>query len=293
MSTQLPAAARAPSSLVEPVPEPVSELLAPAHAGENSQASRRPDLTILRGLVLPITVLVVWYIATQYKLVNTFLLVRPDKVVTSAIQQYREGAIIAPLVASLTRDLLGFTFGTLVGLLVGGVMGMSRIADRLLGPSFHAAKQVALFAWIPLLSVWCGTGELAKVVFISLAAFYPVVLNTHEGVRSVAREYLEVAHVYRFTRWQIIRKVIVPGALPSVFAGVQLALIYAWLGTLGAEYLLAAAPGIGNLMIEGRESFAMDKVLVGVILAGAVGATLNMLAGKLEHRALRWRARGI
>jgi sulfonate transport system permease protein len=255
--------------------------------------ARLLDPSVRRGLVLPLALLAIWYVATQYKLVNTLLVARPDKVLTGAIQQYRDGAIVAPLVASLTRDLFGFALGTFAGLVVGGLMGMSRIADRLLGPSFHAAKQVALFAWIPLLSVWCGTGESAKVVFIALAAFYPVVLNTHEGVQSVAREYLEVARVYRFTRWQVISKVVVPGALPSVFAGVQLALIYAWLGTLGAEYLLSAGPGIGNLMIEGRESFAMDKVLLGVILAGAVGATLNTLAGKLEHHALRWRARGI
>jgi sulfonate transport system permease protein len=268
----------------------------PAPAAESTQSTpstRKLNRSFFRGLVLPLFVLVVWYIATQYKLVNTFLVARPDKVVTSAIQQYRDGAIVAPLIASLTRDLLGFSLGTSIGLLVGGLMGMSRIADRLLGPSFHAAKQVAVFAWIPLLSVWCGSGELAKVVFISLAAFYPVVLNTHEGVRSVAREYLEVAQVFRFTRWQVIRKVIVPGALPSVFSGIQLALIYAWLGTLGAEYLLAPGLGIGNLMIEGRESLAMDKVLVGVIIAGAVGATLNAIAGKLEQRALQWRVRGI
>jgi sulfonate transport system permease protein len=292
VSAQLQAAAtvEAPAHAEPALAAPVSDLPAPAPSQRNT---RKLDPTILRGLALPLAVLAVWYIATRYKLVNTFLLVRPDKVVTSAIQQFREGAIIAPLVASLTRDLLGFSFGSLIGLLVGGSTGVSRLADRLLGPSFHAAKQVALFAWLPLLSVWCGTGELAKVVFISLAAFYPIVLNTHEGVRSVAREYLEVAHVYRFTRWQTICRVIAPGALPSVFAGVQLALIYAWLGTLGAEYLLAAAPGIGNLMVEGRESFAMDKVLVGVILAGAVGATLNMIAGKFEQRALRWRARGI
>jgi sulfonate transport system permease protein len=256
-------------------------------------APRKFNPAALRGLVLPLLILAAWYIATRYKLVNTFLLVRPDKVVTSAIQQWHEGAIVAPLVASLTRDLLGFSIGTISGLLIGGLMGMSRFADRLLGPSFHAAKQVALFAWIPLLSVWCGSGEVAKVVFISLSAFYPVVLNTHEGVRGVSRDYLEVAHVFRFTRWQTIRKLIIPGALPSIFAGVQLALIYAWLGTLGAEYLLAPAPGIGNLMIDGREAFAMDKVLVGVILAGAVGATLNTIAGWLETRALRWRVRGI
>ncbi len=245
-----------------------------------------------RGLVIPLLLLAVWWFVTQYRLVNPFLVAAPQKVISSALTHYREGAILEPLLASLRRDLLGFALGSLVGIVVGGAMGMSSLVDRLLGPSFHAAKQVALFAWIPLLSVWCGTGELAKVVFISLAAFYPVVLNTHEGVRSVAREYLEVARVYRFSRWQSIRRVILPGALPSIFAGVHLALIYAWLGTLGAEYLLAPGLGIGNLMIEGREAFAMDKVLLGVLLAGAVGFALNAIAERIEQHALRWRARG-
>lgn len=246
-----------------------------------------------RGLIVPLVLLAIWFVVTQYKLVNTILLVRPDKVVTTAIKQYSEGGIVAPLLASLRRDLLGFAFGSALGVILGFALGMSRVVDRLLGPSFHAAKQVALFAWVPLLSVWCGSGETAKVVFISLAAFYPVVLNTQEGVRSVSREYLEVGRVYRFSRRQTIRKVLLPAALPSIFAGVHLALIYAWLGTLGAEYLLAPAPGIGNLMIDGRESFAMDKVLLGVILAGAVGSALNAIASKLESHALRWRVRGI
>jgi sulfonate transport system permease protein len=246
-----------------------------------------------RGAIVPVLLLLLWYVATQYKLVNTLLLVRPDKLITTAVVQFHEGRIVAPLLASLRRDLLGFALGSALGLSLGFGLGMSRVTDRLLGPSFHAAKQVALFAWVPLLSVWCGSGEMAKIVFIALAAFYPVVLNTQEGVCSVSREYLEVARVYRFSRWQTIRKVIAPAALPSIFAGVHLALIYAWLGTLGAEYLLQPAPGIGNLMIEGRESFAMDKVLLGIILAGAVGASLNTLAAKLEARALRWRVRGL
>jgi sulfonate transport system permease protein len=245
-----------------------------------------------RGFVVPLVLLALWYVATQYKLVNTLLVARPDKVITTAITQFREGGIVAPLLASLRRDLLGFALGSGAGLVLGFALGMSRVTDRLLGPSFHAAKQVALFAWVPLLSVWCGSGEMAKVVFIALAAFYPVVLNTQEGVRSVSREYLEVARVYRFSRWQTIRKVIAPAALPSIFAGVHLALNYAWLGTLGAEYLLQPAPGIGNLMIEGRESFAMDKVLLGIILAGAVGASMKTRAPHQETPPHRWGVRG-
>lgn len=254
------------------------------------QFLRRPALR--RGVVIPLLLLAAWLVLTHYKLVNTYLLVKPEKVLTRAWSEFRQGELLTELGASLQRDLLGFLLGSTLGVLTGGAMGLSRRFDRLFSPTFHAAKQVAVFAWIPLMSVWLGSGELAKVVFIALAAFYPVVSNTHQGVLSAAREHLEVARAYRFTRLQTLRKVIWPSALPSVFAGLHLGLVYAWLGTIGAEYLLAPGHGIGNLMISGRESFAMDKVLLGVIIVGAVGATLNELATRLETSQLRWRVSG-
>jgi sulfonate transport system permease protein len=231
----------------------------------------------------------VWALVTHLGWVNKMILVKPEKVVTRFFSELKNGDLIGQLLASLRRDLLGFALGASAGVVVGGVMGLSGWFDRLLGPSFHAAKQVAIFAWVPLISVWFGNGETAKIVFIALAAFYPVVLNTHEGIRSVAKEHVEVARAFAFTRWQIVRRVVVPSALPSLFAGFHLALIYSWLGTIGAEYLLAPGPGIGYLMIEGRESFAMDKVLLGILVAGAVGAALNGLSSALETRLLKWR----
>jgi len=248
---------------------------------------QRPALR--RGLLIPVALLVLWTLATHLKLVNSFLVVKPELVAQRLLTELREGELLTQLGASLKRDLLGLLLGSTVGLLVGGAMGLSRASDALLGPTFHAAKQVAIFAWIPLMSVWLGSGEPAKVVFIALAAFYPVVINTYQGIHGVAREYLEVARAFRFSRWQVLRKVVLPSALPSIFAGLHLGLIYAWLGTIGAEYLLAPGYGIGNLMISGRESFAMDKVLLGVLIVGAVGAALNELATRLEQRLLRWR----
>lgn len=243
----------------------------------------------LRGWLLPIGLVVAWELVTRLKLVNTLLLARPGAVLLSFREQLRDGDLLGQLLASLQRDLSGFAIGAAAGLALGTAMGLSRFFDRLVGPSFHAAKQVAIFAWIPLISLWFGIGEPAKVVFIALSAFYPVVVNTFEGIRSVGREHVEVARVFRFTRYQVLRKVILPGALPSIFAGLHLGLIYSWLGTLGAEYLLAAGPGIGNLMIEGREQFQMAKVLLGVIVAGGIGYGLNLLATKLESNLLRWR----
>lgn len=251
--------------------------------------SARSLRTGLRAYALPLLLIVVWALVTHLGLVNKFILVKPEKVLTRAVTELRSGQLVGQLAASLARDLSGFALGTLAGLLVGGAMGLFTVFDRLLGASFHAAKQVAIFAWVPLISVWFGTGETAKVVFIALAAFYPVVLNTHEGVRSVAREHIEVARAYVFTRWQTLRRVVIPSALPSIFAGVHLALIYAWLATIGAEYLLAPGPGVGNLMIDGRESLAMDKVLLGILIAGSVGAILNGASSALEARLLRWR----
>ena len=247
--------------------------------------------TWLRGWLVPLALVGIWDVLTRFKLVNPLLLARPSAVLVSLKEQLAHGDLLPQLGASLQRDLAGFVIGAAAGLALGSVMGLSRLADRLVGPTFHAAKQVAIFAWIPLISVWFGIGEPAKVVFIALSAFYPVVVNTFEGIRSVGREHIEVARAFRFTPLQVFRKVVLPGALPSIFAGLHLGLIYSWLGTLGAEYLLAAGPGVGNLMIEGRESFQMAKVLLGIIIAGGVGYGLNALATKLESNLLRWRVR--
>lgn len=245
----------------------------------------------LRGFVVPLLLLLVWDLLTRFKLVNTLLVARPAAVLQVLFEQWRGGDLVQQLLASLRRDLTGFVLGSFAGVFVGSAMGLSRLADRLVGPTFHAAKQVAIFAWIPLISVWFGSEEPAKIVFIGLSAFYPVVVSTFEGIRSVGREHVEVARVFRFTYWQIFRKVVLPGALPSIFAGLHLGLVYSWLGTLGAEYLLAPGLGIGNLMIEGREQFKMDKVLLGVIIAGAIGFSLNALSSRLEARLSRWRVK--
>jgi len=247
----------------------------------------------LRGFVIPLVLLVVWWAAVRFGWSTSPLLVAPSKVWQTGVEQVVSGKVFAALGASLWRDLVGFAIGAGAGLLIGALLGASRLAEKLVGPSFHTLKQISLFAWIPLLSVWFGLGDAAKVAFLSLAAFFPVVLNTFEGVRSVPPDLLEVARVLKFTPAQRWRKVILPSAAPSIFAGIHLGLIYAWLATLGAEYLLVSGQGIANLMIDGREHFWMDMVLFGVFVVGLVGFTLNWIASRIEARALAWRGRSV
>jgi sulfonate transport system permease protein len=144
-----------------------------------------------------------------------------------------------------------------------------------------------LFAWIPLISVWFGLGDVAKVVFLSLAALVPVVVHTSDGIRAVSPALLDVARVFRYSKLQTVRYVVLPAALPSIFTGIYLALIYSWLATLGAEYLLVAGSGIGNTLVDGSEQFRMDLVVFGVIVIGITGWALNAIARAIQQRWFR------
>ncbi|MFM2036401.1 MAG: putative aliphatic sulfonates transport permease protein SsuC [Pseudomonadota bacterium] len=247
----------------------------------------------LRGWVLPVLILSFWWWAVASGWSTSPLLVSPGAVWARAVQQVASGELWTALSASLWRNVWGFAMGASAGLALGVLLGWSRWAERLIGPSFHTLKQISLFAWIPMLSMWFGLGDGAKVAFIAMAAFFPMVLNTIEGLRSVPREYIEVGRVYGFGVWQLLTRVIGPSAAPSVFTGVQLALIYSWLATLGSEYLLASGKGIGNTLIDGREQFEMDLVLFGVVVIGGVGYALNATLGALERHLLAWRDRTV
>ncbi|WP_349743679.1 ABC transporter permease [Roseateles cavernae] len=256
-------------------------------------AARHPVPKPLRGWLLPLAVLALWWWARASGWSDSKLLVSPAEVAERGAELIASGQLWTALSASLGRNLIGFAIGAAAGLAVGALLGLSRRAERLIGPSLHTLKQISLFAWIPLLSVWFGLGETAKIAFLAIAAFFPVLLNSFEGIRSVPGELVELARVLRYSRWQLLRRVVLPASAPSIFAGIHLGLIYAWLATLGAEYLLASGPGMGGLLVAGREHFEMDLVLVGVGVVGLVGYGLNSGAGWLEARALAWRGRSV
>jgi sulfonate transport system permease protein len=273
-------------SISRPIPIPSTPLI--RRAATLQAAIRRPDY---RGLALPALLIVVWSLATTFGWVDTRILVSPIETLKTGWHLIIGKMLWLSLGYSLARDASGFVAGSLIGLLLGTLLGTSRLADRLVSPTFHAFKQIAVFAWIPLIAVWFGLGEPAKIAFIALVVFPPVLLNTFDGIRSVSRDYIEVSRAFEFSILQQSLRVILPAALPQIFTGLRLGLIYAWLATIGAEYFLKAGPGVGNILIDGREKFLMDQVIVGVAIVASVGYVLHFLTGRLEKRLLRWRTR--
>ncbi|WP_283147868.1 ABC transporter permease [Silvimonas soli] len=244
-----------------------------------------------RALVAPLLFVALWQLASTLGWVNPKLIVSPWAVAQAGWHEVSANGFAHAFGASLARDLGGFVLGSAAGVALGVLLGVSRWADRLLGPTFHTLRQISLFAWIPLISIWLGYTDAARVFFIAVAAFYPVVLATHEGIRSVTRAQLEVARVYRFSYWQSLTRLILPAASPQILNGLHLALIYAWLATIGAEFLLPSfdATGVGATVIRGRAAFRVDVIIVGMLIIGLTGYALNRLAQKLEARLLVWR----
>lgn len=244
---------------------------------------------VLRGLVLPAVLLATWELASRSGFVDGRFLPPLETIARTAWTETVHGSLLADLAASLTRNLAGFAIGTAVGIVFGAALGLSRTANHVFGPTFHAARQVAVLAWIPIISIWFGFAETAKIVFIAIAALVPVAMNTQEGVAGASRQFVEVAHALRFNGRQRFTRVFLPSAAPSILTGIHLALIYSWLATVASEYFMTVGPGIGGMIIAGRERFQMDLVMLGVVLLGVVGFVLNHVAAVIEARLLRWR----
>jgi sulfonate transport system permease protein len=156
---------------------------------------------------------------------------------------------------------------------------------------FHSIKQIAALAWIPRILVQFGFAETAKIVFIALAAFVRHRAQHPAGSPKRHRSIDQVTKVLQFTPSWRRRRLYVPSTMPSIVTGIHLGLIHSWLATVGAEYFMTVGPGIGGLVMTGRERFQMDLVMLGVVILGTVGYALNAPASRIEAQALAWRGR--
>ena len=247
-----------------------------------------------RALFLPVGLLALWAGVSAAGLVNSELLAPPTVVARTAWEDFASGLVPLALTATLLRALTGALIGISAGFAVGLLLGLSGIAQKLADPTINSARQIALFAWIPLLSAWFGNGETMKITLIALGAFFPMALATQSGCRNVPAPYREIGRVLELGRWTTIRRIILPAATPALLAGLELSLNIAWLGTFGAEYLIGTGyingmgDGLGAYLAAAREYARMDQVIVGIISLALVGLVLDRSVVLLSRRILPW-----
>ena len=243
------------------------------------------------GLIVPVLLVIAWEIVTRKELFSSLLLVPPQIVTQTFKDLLTSGELANHLLVSFARVFAGFLLGSLGGVLLGVALGLSKRVEEYIGPTFHTVRQVPLYAWFPMLVLWFGIGEKSKVLFIAVAPFYIMALYTLEGIRGVPRQYLEVGKVFEYGRIGLLRKFVLPSALPSIATGLRISLSFAWMAVVGAE-ILAASVGIGYMMNWGRQIFQNDIVFVGIITVGIFGFIMDYLAGLVEAYFLRWRITG-
>ncbi|WLS77572.1 aliphatic sulfonate ABC transporter permease SsuC [Erwinia pyri] len=236
---------------------------------------------------LPVLLIVVWQIASQAGWLSTRILPSPEAILITFWKLSASGELWQHLAISSWRAAVGFTIGGSIGLILGLITGMSRLGERLLDTSVQMLRNVPHLALIPLVILWFGIDESAKIFLVALGTMFPIYLNTYHGIRNIDRGLVEMARSYGLSGWSLFIQVVLPGALPSIMVGVRFALGLMWLTLIVAE-TISANSGIGYLAMNAREFLQTDVVVVAIILYALLGKLADVSALLLERVWLRW-----
>lgn len=237
--------------------------------------------------LLPVGLLALWQLFSAQGWLSTRVLPAPSEVVQAAWTLSVSGELWTHVQVSAGRALLGLAIGGGLGLLFGLLTGSLRWADALLDSTIQMVRNIPALALIPLVILWFGIDETAKLFLIAVSVFFPIYLNTSHGIRNVDPGLIEMGRTYGLSRWQLYRQIILPGALSSILVGLRFSLGLMWVILIVAETISAQA-GIGYLTMNAREFLQTDIVLVGILLYALLGKLADVFAKGLERYWLRW-----
>jgi sulfonate transport system permease protein len=264
--------------------------------GHPARAARRTRTFAGHGwyrLISPLAVVGLWQLASSTGLLPASKLASPvtithtayNLVVTSSPTY---GTLQASLLASFERWAIGFVLGVAIGVLLAIVSGLSRAGEVVADPILQALRSVPLLGLIPLFIVWFGIGQLPKVLFVLLSALFPMYLNTFAGIRGVDSRLGELGQVLGLRRGELIRHIVLPGALPSALTGLQLSVVASLLALVVGEQINATS-GLGFMITQAQQFLNNSVIMVSLIVYAILGLLLNGAVRLLERKALAWR----
>lgn len=236
---------------------------------------------------LPVGILLAWELAARTGWLSGRVLPEPWAVVKAFAALAASGEMAQHVWTSTQRAFSGFALGGGLGLALGLLNGSSQRTETLLDSTLQMLRNVPPLALIPLVILWFGIDEAAKLFLVSLGVFFPIYLNTFHGIRGVDQGLIEMARSYGLSGWALYREVILPGALPQILVGVRFSLGFMWVILIVAETISAQA-GIGYMTMNAREFLQTDVVLVGILLYALLGKAADLAAKGLERWWLRW-----
>jgi sulfonate transport system permease protein len=270
--------------------------LAPAGTALVGSADQRPLADarsgwrrsgVLAGLIVPVALALGWEAAVRLGFAEGRLMPPPSRIALTLYGLAKTGELWAHAWATLWRVVVGFAIGAAGGIAVGALTGASATARRLLDPTLHALRAIPSLAWVPLFILWLGIFEASKVALIAVGVFFPVYLGVADAILSVDRKLVEVGRVFRLSRGQLARRILVPAVLPETISALRSGLGLGFMFVVAAEFM-GASEGLGYLLIDGQQLGKPDQILAAIIAFALMGKALDTALVLLTRPLLSW-----
>jgi sulfonate transport system permease protein len=262
------------------VDTPETQAAAPARP-----APRVPGWLI--GLILPVGLAVFHEIAVRQGWVNGRLLPPPSRILATLWELAASGDLLSHVSSTCWRVALGFVFGGAAGIALGAISGVSELTRRLVDPLLQALRAIPSIAWVPLFILWFGIFETSKVVLIAVGVFFPVYLGVTGAILSVDRKIIEVGRVFRLSRLQLIRRVLLPAVTPATVISLRSGLGLGWMFVVAAEFM-GASEGLGYLLVDGQQLGRPDQIVAALVIFASLGKATDALLVALTRPLLAW-----
>jgi len=243
-------------------------------------------LTLLSWAIL-VGFIALWELAATRGWLSVTILSKPSRIFDKLVQMMGDGSLVKHILASLGRVFKGFAIGAGIGLVLGLLIGLSPRLEAVANLFIGILRPIPPIAWIPLLILALGIGEESKVTVIAIGSFWPMLLDTIQGVKSTDKALLELGQVLEKSQFTVITRVILPSAVPAIFTGARQAISRAWSCVVTAE-MIAASRGVGFLIQYARELSQPALMFVGVAMIGLIGVLIDLITMRLEKRLLYW-----
>jgi sulfonate transport system permease protein len=236
---------------------------------------------------VPVAILVIWELLSLTGIISTRILPAPSSVIATAIKLTLSGELLRHIAISSGRAITGFIIGGSIGLIFGFLNGIYPLAETLFDTSIQMIRNIPHLALIPLVILWFGIGDEARLFLVSLGVFFPIYVNTFYGIRNIDRGLIEMGQVYGLSSRELLLEIIIPGALASILIGVRYALGIMWVTLIVAE-TIAADSGIGYMAMNAREFIQTDIIVLAIILYALLGKLADIFTRALEGRWMAW-----
>jgi sulfonate transport system permease protein len=244
-------------------------------------------LNALTQWALPLGILAAWQALSVAGLIPGRVLPAPTDVIAAGWKLLQSGELLRNIWVSFWRAIVGFSIGGSIGFAFGLANGLSDRSERVFDSTLQMVRNVPHLALIPLVILWFGIDEEAKLFLVALGVLFPIYINTQHGIRTVDPQLVEMGRTYGMSPTALFWRVILPGALPSIFVGLRYALGIMWLTLIVAE-TIAASSGIGYMAMQAREFLLVDIVVLSILIYALLGKLADSTAGLLERLCLSW-----